>query len=393
MTAPDRPVAAANAAALAFGAAGLLMLGLQPILLDQLVVAGKLSLELAGPLAMAEIFAIGLGAALPNLLLPLTGLRRLALTATLLLALANLLTPLAAGIGALFAARTVAGLAGGVLVWLASLLIVRHRAPERLAAAYLLLQSLTQAGAAATLALAAIPVAGLSGGFAGLALLSLLPLAALRGLPDRLTPLPHSEGHPLPPVTPAVLLAGLTVLGGMACISGVWAFLDAIGRVHGLPAQSVQMVIAATLVAQIGGALAAGWLAGRVPPAPWLGLATAALLGLALAFGHTVPLALPAFTGLSLAFGFVWLFAMPFQVKLALQAEPDGRLAMLTPALQLLGSALGPLVAGLLMRHDRDLATLSLSAAAFAALALLALAAAGFTSRRTVPAASPLPDR
>lgn len=97
---------ASTAAALAFGAAGLLMLGLQPILLDQLVVAGRLKLDLAGPLAMAEICAIGFGAALSNVLLALTGLRKIAIIATLLLSITNLLTPHTDGLGQLFLLST-----------------------------------------------------------------------------------------------------------------------------------------------------------------------------------------------------------------------------------------------------------------------------------------------
>lgn len=367
--------AAALAAGLALGTAGVLMLGLQPILLDQLVTAQRLRLEQAGPLAMTEIVAIGVGAALPNVLLPLHGLRRVALLATLLLAACNLATPLAPSLLPLLLLRAGAGVAGGVLVWLASLLIVRHRTPERLAAVFLLVQTLVQAGAAALLALVAIPAAGLAGGFAALALLCLLPLAGLGRLPARLPPLAGAASA-LPQFTAPVVRTLLVVVCGMAAISALWAFLDAIGRVSGLAAQQVQMLIAGTLVTQVAGAMAAGWLAPRLAAAAALVPGMLLLLGLAWAFGHAAPHSLAGFSALCAVFGFVWMFSMPFQVKLALRAEPGGRLAQLVPALQLLGSAVGPLVAGLLMTGDDDIAAISVTASAFACLAFLLLVTA-----------------
>jgi hypothetical protein len=51
-------------------------------------------------------------------------------------------------------------------------------------------------------------------------------------------------------------------------------------------------------------------------------------------------------------FGFVWLFLMPFQVRLAFAADPTGRIAVLVPALQLLGSAFGPLITSLFVTDD-----------------------------------------
>ena len=43
---------------------------------------------------------------------------------------------------------------------------------------------------------------------------------------------------------------------------------------------------------------------------------------------------------------------MPFHISFAFRADPTGRVAMLIPAMQLLGSALGPLVASLMLHQD-----------------------------------------
>lgn len=59
------------------------------------------------------------------------------------------------------------------------------------------------------------------------------------------------------------------------------------------------------------------------------------------------------FAGLWAAFGLLWLFAMPFNVRLALQADPNGRVAMLVPALQFLGTAFGPVLSSFLVTKSQ----------------------------------------
>lgn len=363
-------------AAIGFGSAGLLMLGLQPILLEQLILAGRTTLDGAGLLAVAEIIAIGVGAAVANGLLPLRGLRVTTTLATLLLAGANLLTATAPSEAALYPLRIAAGLAGGALVWLATQAIVRNATPERLAGLFLLLQGCAQAAAAFTLAVWAIPKAGLFGGFIGLALFSLLPLPALGWLPKELPP--HtSKAHGLPPLTRVTITSALSILFGMAAVGALWTFLDALGRTAALPVRPVQLTISAALLTQIVGAVGAAWLAPRLGPKRTL---LACNLGLALVGGAY--LALPTgnlswFVVTSLVFGFVWLYMMPFHVKLALAADPEGRLVVQVPALQLLGSALGPMTAALFMEGDTHVRPAFVTGTAYAVGALLLLAFVG----------------
>ena len=48
-----------------------------------------------------------------------------------------------------------------------------------------------------------------------------------------------------------------------------------------------------------------------------------------------------------LAVGFIWLFVIPYQIRLAITADSTRGTALLVPAAQLLGSALGPVAASL----------------------------------------------
>jgi MFS transporter, DHA1 family, inner membrane transport protein len=366
----------ADVAAISFGTAGLLMLGLQPILLEQLILVGRITLDGAGLLAMAEIIAIGLGAAAANGVLPLRGLRVTTALATSLLAAANVLTPLATSAALLYPARIAAGLAGGALVWVATQAIVRFSAPERLAGLFLLLQSCGQAAAAFTLAVWAIPTGGLRGGFWGLALFSLLPLLVLAWLPRELAP-HQSKDHGLPPFERRTVTTALVILFDMAVVGALWTFLEALGRGAQLPIRPVQLTITWVLLAQIAGAVGATWLSPRLHPRRTL---VACNVGLVLVGGAYLLLPsgqLAWFVGSSAAFGFLWLYMMPFHVKLALEVDEQGRLAVQVPALQLLGSALGPMTASLFVEGETHVRPAFVTGTAYAVAALLLLSLVG----------------
>jgi MFS transporter, DHA1 family, inner membrane transport protein len=374
--AASQPQWRADLAAVLFGTSGLLMLGLQPILLEQLILAGRTTLDGAGLLAMAEIVAIGVGAAAANLLLPERGLRITTALATLLLATANVLTASAPSEAALYLARIVTGLSGGVLVWLATQAIVRFSAPERLAGVFLLLQSCGQAAAAFTLAMWVIPAAGLAGGFIGLALFSLLPLPALAWLPKQLPPHASTE-HGLPKLNRRIVTSALSIAFDMAVIGASWTFLEALGREALLPARPVQLTITSVLLTQIAGGACAAWLSPRLAPRPTLLACHVGLLLVGAAY-----LLLPAgnlvwFVVTCAVFGFLWLYMMPFHVKLALAAEPAGSLAVHVPALQLLGSALGPMTAALFMEGEAHVRPAFVTATTYALGALVLLSFAG----------------
>src|SRR5438132_7897735 len=93
------------AAALAIGTIGVLMVGVQPILLGELVDAKQVSLEGVGIVAMAEIVTLGLGVVLGDTLLPWSRLRLITIVAALLASCIDLLTLLATGDGPMTAMR------------------------------------------------------------------------------------------------------------------------------------------------------------------------------------------------------------------------------------------------------------------------------------------------
>ena len=84
------------------------------------------------------------------------------------------------------------------------------------------------------------------------------------------------------------------------------------------------------------------------------------------------PSATMRFALLCAAFGFAWMFLMPFHISLAFRADPTGRVAMLIPAMQLLGTAFGPLVASLMVRGS-DAGSVSSVSLGFAVAAVAML--------------------
>jgi DHA1 family inner membrane transport protein len=145
-------------------------------------------------------------------------------------------------------------------------------------------------------------------------------------------------------------------------------------------------VISGVLLMQVVGGSVAALVVRRV--AAVAALVAGAVVLAAIAVGiHLLPAGgMVRFALLCAAFGFAWLFLMPFHIRLAFRADAAGRVAVLVPALQLLGSAFGPLIASLIVTGE-DARPVPMVSAAFAALALVALASLrGRLGARAVPA-------
>lgn len=335
--------------ALWLGSVGLLVLGLQPILLGALFAEGKVDFDGLALVATVEIIAIALGSTLG----PVIGIRRgvpaKAAALLILLAGADFATGTSAGLGAYVACRALAGLLEGLLVVIAIELIARAMTAERLSGYFVMLQTLAQAALALLLAWLVVPRWGSAGGFATLGVVSLVSLPVILRAPPGFGPLPRLEpGRGVLSVHSVVALA--SIFAFFCFIGAIWAFLEPIGARVSIDAQTVGTIVSASLVAQVAGAMAATWSGGRLGwPA---GVVFSCLVGIAavVALGGNVPAAV--FWGAALAIGFVWMFIIPCQVGMAVSIDPSRKTATLVPAANLLGAALGPLFASLLINGN-----------------------------------------
>ncbi len=362
-------------AALLVGSSALLMLGLQPLLLGEMVARQVITLEGVGIVAMGEIISLGLGVLLGDALLPLSRYRLIMVLAALLVALLDAATCFGTGDVQLVSLRAAAGLAEGVLVWVTTSIVVRSFKPDRLAAVFIVIQTLSQAGIAALLAMLIVPRAGWQGGFALVAGISLLVCLLVRYLPGELKPLRTDDMGGVSWSFTTMLPLIIAFLQ-MAAIGSLWAYLEPLGKAIGYDDRGAQTLISAVLIMQVLGGSLAIFAVRRLSTrmtltAGAIVLATVAYSMHQLALGSLVPFAI-----LLMAFGFTWLFIMPFHIGLAFIIDPSGRVALLVPAMQLLGSAMGPLIASFMVQGD-EVGTVTLVSSSFAIFAIAILLSGG----------------
>ncbi|MEP7004921.1 MAG: hypothetical protein ABI810_02990 [Sphingomonas bacterium] len=341
---PGRWSASSISAVMIVGIVGVLIAGLQPQLLGALAREGRLSDAQLGLTATIELLAMGLAAGGIGLLIKPVRLRTITAAATLLVVMANYMTPSLSG-GEVMLARVVAGLASGVLIWITIGLIARAALPERWAGIFLMTQTLAQFGVAAILA-NVIPVSGAHGGFLALGGISLIALLCLPFLPRSYPPLERGEEiTALPPR--AGMAALVSVLIYLAFVVGLWVYLEPLAIRGGIDSGAVALAVPIGLGAQVAGALLATLIVGRVK-AFWVVLTVAAMNLVLLALFGNGPAA-PLFLAATAMFGFLWMFIMPFQLELVIIADPTRRAATLIGGAQLIGSSLGPLLASLVV--------------------------------------------
>jgi MFS transporter, DHA1 family, inner membrane transport protein len=336
-------------AALLVGTTALLITGLQPLVLGQLAQEGRLSEAQIGLAAMIELLAIGIAASASAVLFVPRRLRLIGFTAAAVHAAANLTTAAAAGVGVILA-RGLAGLAGGVMLWIAIGLIARAERPERWSGSFLTVATLVQLAVAALMTLAVVPRYGANGVLAALTAISLATAGAALVGPRAYAPLPQStadashEGGDLDLRSFIALGAIFSFMGG---VTAVWVYLESLGLQLGLTPTMVGLTTAIVLASQVAGGSTATVVGRRLPQfavqacTVLAGLCAFCVLGL-----NHVP---AAFMAAAAVFGFIWLFTLPYQLLLLIEVDPRRRAALHLPAAQLLGSAAGPLVASLVV--------------------------------------------
>jgi MFS transporter, DHA1 family, inner membrane transport protein len=356
--------------ALSMGCVALMMLGLQPALLGSLIEQRRISMEGVGIVAMGEIFSLGIGVVLAEKLLPLQHIRPVAVIGCALLAAVNLLTLGVHGDAACAAMRVLAGLLEASLFWITTVVIVRSHEPDRLAGIFLTIQTLTQA--LVMLAIARLPLQflGWQAGFVVLALVCVLPLSVIHRLPRQVGS--HTDAVMPSLVSVRGFFVLLVPFAHMGAIGTLWAYLEPLSKNAGVVGRDADMLVALVLLMQVIGGVVASMAVRRWRMTPSLLASAAVVAGVGLAI-HQLAAPHPwAFTALCAALGFVWLFQLPFHIRLAFEVDPCGRIALLVPPAQLVGSGFGPLAASFSV-HGDDVQHIPLIATGFAVCVVVAL--------------------
>ena len=166
------------ASGMAVGTVALMILGVQPVLLGALADAHRITDAELGPLATVEVLAIAAGSAFGPAWMRSGHMRGKAIALSVALAVANMAIYWINRGVMLDVLRGVAGLIEGVLMGATIVVTIEGRHPDRLNAIFLAVSTLPQAVMAFFLPIWIVPRFGVNGGFALLAVLSLLSAGA-----------------------------------------------------------------------------------------------------------------------------------------------------------------------------------------------------------------------
>lgn len=371
-----------SAAGIALGCLGVLMLGLQPLLLGALLNEHRLTVSQLTQAATLEQLALGVTAGALGAFANRRNLRLYACIGCGVLLLANLFCTHSSGMTFIWS-RGLSGVGGGVLLWIAGAVIAFSHSPARLAALFVGAQSLSQCALATVLPITLMPWMGGDSGFVTMAGLAILSVALVSYLP------PH-----LPAVTGDRLglgQVGMRACAGlassllfMAAIVGFWVFVEPLGAASHVTASVGRFIVAYNLGAQFVGAMMAILLARTLAPlASWVVAACGGALLLALTLVSTGAQHI-TFVAAIMLHGLAWTVGLSFYVPLLIQLDPTRRGALLLPGAELLGASAGPLVAGLLAT-ETQLTPVLVSTAMFALTSVACIGLASILFRRGAP--------
>jgi predicted MFS family arabinose efflux permease len=336
-----RPRPMSIATILIVGTVGMMMCGVQPLLLGTLVVEGRLSAAGLGWTTTAEFLTLGLGIMAAGAWFRPKHLRWYAALASFAVMVADLAILTERG-WTIIANRTVAGLAEGILVWLAGCMIARSSTPARWAGIFLTMQNISQFAFAAVMPVTVMERFGANGGFIVLAFTALLALLLTSWIPTHFVELPvmvrESTGAPRHTLPALASLVSVFLIAAFSI--GLFVYIAPLATQAQLDSKTMGFAVSTVLAASTVGSIIAAIVAKRVHYFP-IFIVCVLVNAVVLAIFAAKPGA-PLFLLASSIFGFSWLFFLPFQLPLVIESDPTRRIAVVLPGAQLLGGAAGP---------------------------------------------------
>jgi DHA1 family inner membrane transport protein len=356
--------------AIAVGVIGLLIAGVQPLLLGGLADEHRLSVAEIGIAATVELICLGISTGLASGMLKPRHLQPIT-CAALLVNAALTMACLSASSTFLIILRALAGLSEGIMLWLAISAIARTINPERLSAIFLTAQTLFQLAVVGVGSILILPKFHTNGFLVLLAGISVLGAVLAWAGPGQYAELDHQTHGPKTLSLPPVLGLGSVFLC-LAFIVSIWVYIEPLGLRSGLTVAEQHMAPTIALGAQVIGGLFATWLGDRKSPVTLILIS--GLANLAFLIGLRVGLPSIGFYAFLIMFGFLWLFTLPYYTLLLIKLDPSRHAVLQIGTMQLLGSSAGPLLCSLTV-GDNNLSGILLIAMAclVGSLALLLL--------------------
>lgn len=344
----DRPITVAAAVALScIGVFGLLP---QPIFVGALQDVLGFSNQQAGLIAAAEVFGGALACIFAAFWIKRVDWRVASLFAIAVVVLGNLLSSFQTSYGALLALRGMVGLLGEGTAFAVAISVISSTRDTERNFAY----SIAAQVAFGVVSFAALPFAvarwELAGILVPLAVIALLFGGLVRWIPGASTRQFDSAADGVGvSIAPALVALGALLIWCIG-LGGIYAFEERIGVAGGLEQTTVGSALAVAVAVGFLGAMTASWVAdrwGRIAPVT-VGL-LAQVLAIALLQGE---FSWAQFAVIASLFHFFWNFTGPYLMGLVAGSDLTGRVAVLMPAAQTGGFAIGTAIAGNLMTED-----------------------------------------
>lgn len=209
---------------------------------------------------------------------------------------------------------------------------------------------------------------GMNGFFVTLLILCVLAFPLANKLPDEVSEEGAERSRFKWTISPILALLGVFVF--YVGISAIWANFERIGHWSGFEALTIGNILSFTSLASLAGAMCATLFAGRLNRSVLL------LTGLVLISGATFSLgvfsSITAYSIIGLVFAFAWFLTVPFLISSVNSNDETGGLMIFTNSAIAIGLALGPAIAGVLIKgEDYNLLTVSGAVGFVAVLAFL----------------------
>ncbi len=338
------------------------------MLLGALLAEGRIDAAAMGYAATAEGMGMALGTAVAGAWFPPTRLRLIGVIALLAVVVANIMTITLPPLG-IVAARGLGGFGNGLLLWIFVGMLARSARPTPLFGLFNTANATLVFLISMILATFASSQTRLLLGYGFLITVCALLLLTIRFVPSSYANLDDNEAA-IPP--PSGFLALVAVVLFVSGVIAFWIYAVPLGNQAGITTGSMRIIIGAATGAQIAAGLAAISLAAR-----WTGMQAiivTAAVGLATVVATITTNSVLVWAPAIFLLAFCWLFSTPFHMAFLNIADPSRRASMFVGTAQLLGLAVGPLLASTVITETNFNPARAVSIVCFLTVLLIAAA-------------------
>ena len=333
----------------ALGVIGNLAPFIMPVIVGGVVDFLDISLAEAGYVAFADMLGLGIGALAWSRLIGTANWRNFSVLAVLLVVIGNVVCTFVTALFPLMGARVVVGLGSGLLLAIGNSGLAMTRDPDRTIGIVTVIAMLS-----ASLALYAFPLLvaaqGVGAMFYGMAIATALAGLGVFGMPRRTPQAPHTIAK-AQPGEHSSNLGYVSLLGVFLFFVGAiifWVYIERLGNNAQFPVATIATVLGVSHLFGALGAITPAVLSTRLgnrrlPIQFCIGLAVAMSILMA------TSVSVVTFAIAACAFIFAWDCFYPYMMGLLITIDPSGRLVSNGLAVQTVGKAIGPAIAGALI--------------------------------------------